>query len=689
MTLINLLSELKKYYGQNAEFREGQEEAIRNVLDGKRTLVVQKTGWGKSLVYFLATKIIRMKTDKITLIISPLLALMNNQIESANKLKMNVRTLNSENKGEWDLIIKEISNGDIDALIISPERLADDNFIKLFNADLNVNIGLFVVDEAHCISDWGHDFRPDYRRIIDIVKFLPPNIPVLATTATANNRVVNDIKAQLGNDIIISRGSLMRESLAIQVIKLISKEERLAWLANNINQIPGTGIIYCLTVNDCKLVEKWLKENDIECESYYAAVDKEEKIEIIEKFMNNQIKVLVATVAFGMGFDKGDISFVIHFQKPGNIVAYYQQIGRAGRAIDKAYAILFCGSEDDEINNYFIDSAFPTEREMNSVINLVSQNQGLTMTDFEKNINMKRVKLEKCIKYLLVNGDIYKEGSQYHKTLRPWKPDLNKSQKITDIRKNELKQMNEFTESSDCYMKYIADALDDVNAKICGCCTNCIKQNIFDSAVSTADFKRAESFIKHDFNVIKPRKKWPATVKISGKNTILADNICEEGRVLSNYGDAGWGKYVAECKYKHGVFDEQLIEASVELLREFVVENGIEWITSIPSLRKPELVKNFAIKIADKLGLPYSNSIKKYDSKCQKEFDTSYFQFKNANDSFEVLSDNILDGNVLLIDDMVDSRWTFTVCGYKLRNNGCGKVYPFALANTAGRNGDE
>lgn len=686
----DLLAELKKYYGKDAEFRKGQEEAINAVLAGKRTLVVQKTGWGKSLVYFLATKIIRMETKRVTLIISPLLALMNNQIESANKLDMKVKTLNSENMEEWDSIIEEINKNDVDALIISPERLANDDFREILTTNLTVNIGLFVVDEAHRISDWGHDFRPDYRRIVDIVKLLPLNIPILATTATANNRVVDDIKEQLGNDILISRGSLMRNSLAIQVINLASKEERLVWLTGNIDKIPGTGIIYCLTISDCKLVEKWLRENDYTCESYYAAVDKEKKTEIIEKFMNNQIKVLVATVAFGMGFDKKDISFVIHFQKPANIVAYYQQIGRAGRAIDRAYAILFCGSEDDEINNYFIDSAFPTERAMDQVINQVMHNPGLRKTDFEKNINMKPGRIEKCLKYLLVNGDIYKDGSKYYKAPKPWKPDLKKSEEITEIRKNELKQMNEFVNTSDCYMKYIADALDDVDSKACGCCANCTKQNIFDAKVSLADDTKAQQFIKNDFNVIEPRKKWPTTVKIQDKNTISLDKLCEQGRVLSNYGDAGWGRHVAECKYKTGAFDEQLINASVELLKEFVVENKIEWVTSIPSLRRPELVRNFAIKTANKLIIPYVDAIiKTSNGKCQKELNTSYLQFQNAYDTFEVLSENVGNGNVLLIDDMVDSRWTFTVCGYKLRNYGCGKVYPFALANTAGRNGDE
>ena len=305
MNFEELNVELKKYYGENASFREGQAEAILRILEGKRTLVVQKTGWGKSLVYFLATKIIRKEAKSITLIISPLLALMNNQVDSAKRLGLQVRTINSENPNDWEEIISELNQSKVDALIISPERLGNEEFREILIKQLYVNIGLFVVDEAHCISDWGHDFRPDYRRIIDIVKMLPSNVPVLATTATANNRVVNDIKKQLGNDIQISRGSLTRETLAIQIIRLKSKEERLAWIAENINCLPGTGIIYCLTRADCKLVNKWMQENGILSECYYADIDKVEqkdKSEIVERFMKNKIKVLVATVAFGMGF---------------------------------------------------------------------------------------------------------------------------------------------------------------------------------------------------------------------------------------------------------------------------------------------------------------------------------------------------------------------------------------------------
>lgn len=683
-----LLSELKKYYGADAEFREGQEEAIRAVLEGKRTLVVQKTGWGKSLVYFMATKMLKKKRKIITLIISPLLSLMNNQVDSAKKMDMQVRTINSANVGEWDTIEKELNDDVVDALIISPERLSNDNFRTLLLERLGPKIGLFVVDEAHCISDWGHDFRPDYRRIVDIIKLLPINIPVLATTATANDRVVNDIKVQLGNDIIISRGNLVRESLALQVIKMDLKEERLAWLAKYINELPGTGIVYGLTTDDCDLICKWLNANNIKCERFYSKLSEEDKAEAVERFMNNEIKVLVATIAFGMGFDKPDIGFVIHFQKPGNIVAYYQQIGRAGRCIDNAFAILLCGKEDDEINEYFINSAFPTEDLMETVIETVMEHPGIRQSEFERYIDMKGSRIEQCIKYLLVNGDIYKDTGKYYKSPKMWNPDLQKSKEITEIRYNELAQMNEFINIDQCYMKYIAAKLDDTSACECGRCSKCLGRQIINVVVSSEEIARAQQFIRNDFNIIEPRKKWPGGIRVDDRNLMAKEYQCEVGRVLSNYGDAGWGKLVKEGKYQQRYFSDELVEASYELLKDFVMENGIKWITNVSSLRNPNLVRDFTIRLAEKLNLIYVDAIvKSKDVKCQKELNNSYMQYMNANDSFEIKE--VRSDNVLLVDDMVDSRWTFTTCGYKLIKNGSGKVYPFALANSATRSGEE
>ena len=614
-----LLQELKNAYGEAAEFRAGQENTIREVLNGKRSLVVQKTGWGKSLVYFLATKILRKRTKGITLIISPLLALMNNQIVSAKKLGLNVGTINSENTDNWEIIIERMKNNQLDALIISPERLANDDFKRLISTGV-LQIALFVVDEAHCISDWGHDFRPDYRRIVDIIRVFPSNIPILATTATANDRVIEDIKKQLGEDIAVSRGSLMRKSLALQIIKLKTKEERLAWIADHIGELPGTGIIYCLTVNDCQLVHKWLCTNGISARCYYADIKgdgTESKEDIVSLFMSDQIKVLVATVAFGMGFDKPNIGFVIHFQKPGNIVAYYQQIGRAGRGIDNALAILLSGEEDNQINNYFIESAFPTENLMEDIVKEIRKNSesGLKQSDLEKVINMNPTKIKACIKYLMVEGAIYKEGLFYYPAARLWKPDMEKSRRITEIRKQELAQINDFT------------------------------------------------------------------------NTIAKEFLCETGKVLSNYGDAGWGRLVIQGKYNAKYFDDQLVDAAAELLVSFVEEHNIQWVTSIPSIRRPALVSGFAVRLAERLHLKYIEALEKVqDTICQKKLHTSFLQHKNAEESFEVKQ--VLGENVLLIDDMVDSRWTFTVCGYKLRKHGCGKVFPFALANSAGRIGD-
>ena len=676
---------LRESYGENAEFREGQKEAIDAVVNGKRTLVVQKTGWGKSLVYFLATKLLKeKKRDGITLIISPLLALMNNQIDSAKKLGINVKTINSDNKDEWDNIISDIcDNNTVDALIISPERLANSDFVKDCLDKIKNRVNLFVVDEAHCISDWGHDFRPDYRRIVKILQLLPSNVPVLATTATANDRVVNDIVAQLGENLVISRGELIRESLAIQVIKLQKKEDRLAWLAENIEKMPGSGVVYCLTKADCDLVTDWLNENDIKSEKYYSdpsKISNECKTIILDKFQKNEIKVLVATVAFGMGYDKPDIGFVIHFQRPANIVSYYQQIGRAGRGIELAYAILLCGEEDEHINQYFINSAFPTEKDMNIVVDFITDNPGKSISEIKGALNIRANRVDKTLKYLTVGDDIYTEDVNrkkcYYKSAKKWRPDLERSEGITAIRYKEMQDMDEFTKQKGCYMKYIAEKLDDVNAKVCGKCSNC-RGLLFDEGVDAETVQRAQQFIKSKFGVIDPRKQFPDKTKIESEFQF------KSGIVLSNYADAGYGMAVQKGKYLDGYFSDELVDASAKILSEFIKNNNIEWITPVTSKRHPQLVPDFAKRLADKLGIGYFEGIKKFNAEEQKKFENSDGQYRNANDSFEIIQ--IKKENILLVDDMVDSRWTFTVCAMKMREKGSGDIYPFALASTAGR----
>lgn len=612
---------------------------------------------------------------------------MSNQIEQAEKAGLVARTMNSNNCDDWEQIEVELINNKVDILIISPEHLNNDEFRDNFLTKAAKSIGLFVVDEAHCISDWGHDFRPDYRRIVDILKLLPATVSVLATTATANDRVIQDIISQLGDNLVVIRGPLTRQSLSIDVVKLGYKEERMAWIADNIHKLKGTGIIYALTKADCKLVEKWLIELGITCKRYDGDLEGKEREEIAGLFMANEIKVLVATTAFGMGVDKSDISFVIHFQKPANIVSYYQQIGRAGRGIAFAKAILLTGFEDDDINTYFIESAFPTEKEMISIMDCCKRIVGPRRFEIARETGLKDGKLEKCLKYLTVEGAIYKEKSQYFKSANDWHPDLEKAEQITKQRKDELERMNDYINIDQCYMKFIAEELNDSTAIGCGKCSNCDDKMKLPHTVSKESLEHARYFLKHGYYIIEPRKQWPVGEKINNSNRIKEEMRMKKGLVLSNYSDCEYGRLVRECKYQRGKFSEELIEASCERLSMFIEEHNITWIAYIPSLDHPHLVKDFAQKIALHFQLPIRDAIMKLENAVeQKTLTNSIQQFRNAYDSF-VCTDEVLAGNVLLIDDMVDSRWTLTVCSYKLLENGANEVYPFALSNTAGASG--
>lgn len=681
---------LKNMFGEEAVFRSGQLEAIKRVVNSERVLVVEQTGWGKSIVYFIATKIRREYNPGITFLISPLLALMRNQIQNANKIGIIAETINSDNTEDWKIVKEKITKNECDILLLSPERLSNEAFINTILP--HINIGMFVVDEAHCISDWGHDFRPDYQRIVNIVKKLPRNIPVLATTATANNRVVDDIKDQLGKDIYIQRGKLVRESLKIQVIELSDQAERLAWLHENIDKLPGTGIIYCLTTSDCDRVSRWLNSKGHNVEPYHSKINIEgyttkelrEQREIM--LMNNEIKALVATVSLGMGFDKPDLGFVVHYQRPGNIVSYYQQIGRAGRNIDSAYAILLSGREDNEIQEYFINSAFPTEEEMVQVLKVISESRhGLSIDEIMNKINMKQGKLkDKILKFLILQNAVKKNNGIYARTLNQWNPDIEKSKKITDLRYEEMSKMEEFVKTKDCFMQFVAEELDDENAQICGNCTNCIKRDYFSKTVESKNVKDAISFLKGDYITIAPRKKWPIKSTTDKKGNIKMELRVSEGRALCAYSDAGWGRIVKEDKYDNGEFRNELVIAAARLINNWDMEDTPTWVTSVPSKRRPTLVKEFAEKLAKELGLKYYPIIEKTkDTPEQKTMQNSNMQLSNIYDSFS-LKGSCPSGAVILVDDMVDSRWTFTVIGAILRENGSGNVYPFALSTTAG-----
>ena len=691
---------LKLMLGPQAQFREGQWQAIDAIVTRRgRVLVVQRTGWGKSLVYFLSTKLLREQGAGPTILVSPLLSLMRNQIEAASRIGIRAFTINSSNRADWDAAEGALASDSCDILLISPERLGNDRFMRSVLPRVSPDAGLFVVDEVHCISDWGHDFRPDYRRIVRILQNLPAGIPVLGTTATANDRVVADVQQQLGPGLVVLRGPLARSSLRLQNIVLSSQAERLAWLSENIPKFKGSGVVYCLTVADVERVADWLKSNGISAAAYHAGADPPQSPasanapkmdrEALEKaLLGNEVKVLVATVALGMGFDKPDLAFVIHFQRPGSVVAYYQQVGRAGRSVDRAYGILLSGSEDDDIQDYFIASAFPAPETMTSLLDAIAEAKGLSLNELLARVNVSRSMADRALKLLEIDGAIeirFDKTNRYFRTTNPWKPDIDRTNRITALRRAELAQMQEYVAHRGCLMEFLASALDDPDARACGVCAICQGRG-FSGEASPKLTRQAAEFLGRVDIVLEPRKRWPMDVGLSATSVIPAELRNAAGRSLSYYGDPGWGRLVREGKYERLEFDDRLVEASAKLIADRWLPNPFpEWVTAIPSRRHPGLVYDFASRLARVLGIPFVAALARTtDAPEQKLMANSSMQARNVAGTLAA-REEIPAGPVLLIDDIVDSGWTLTLAGWLLRTKGSGVVHPFTLARASAR----
>jgi ATP-dependent DNA helicase RecQ len=454
---------LADFLGPDARFRDGQLDAIEALVDSRqRVLVVQRTGWGKSIVYLIATRLLRERGAGPTLVVSPLLALMRNQTQMGERIGVRSATINSENVDDWQQIEAAADKGDIDLLLISPERLNNPRFRDNVLAAVAHTAGLFVVDEVHCISDWGHDFRPDYRRVGRVIDLLPPTVPVLGCTATANDRVVADIEHQLGDDLVVIRGPLGRDSLAVRVVDLPSQGERLAWLAREVPKLDGTGVVYCLTVHDVNRVTQWLRREGIDAVAYSGATDPEDRIEIEAALGENRVKAVVATSALGMGYDKPDLAFVIHFQSPGSPIAYYQQIGRAGRALDAAAVVLLRGHEDRDIQDWFIETAFPDRVEAEAVVRFLEAEEApVGVGAIETVVNLRRSRLDGMLKVLEVEGAVARQGGKWSRTGRTWTYDAERVERVTAQRRVEQAAMEEFGTTDGCLMQFLLAQLDD------------------------------------------------------------------------------------------------------------------------------------------------------------------------------------------------------------------------------------
>ena len=667
---------------RHAKFREGQEEAIRHVVEGRgRLLVVQRTGWGKSFVYFIATKLLREAGAGPALLISPLLSLMRNQIAAAERMGVRAIRITSDNREHWQGEEERLRRDQADILLISPERLGNERFRTEVLAEVAERISLLVIDEAHCISDWGHDFRPHYRLIERIARTLPTNLRLLATTATANDRVMDDLATALGPGLEVLRGDLDRPSLRLQTIRLPRQSERLAWLAEQLPALPGSGIVYALTIRDAERVAEWLRSRGLTVESYTGQTG-EGREGLEQSLLENRVKALVATTALGMGFDKPDLGFVIHYQAPGSVVAYYQQVGRAGRSLDRAHGVLLSGEEETNITDYFIASAFPNREEVRQVIEaLEAAPAGLSVPDLLGRVNLSSGRIEKTMALLSLESPapIAKQETRWQLTAA----DLNdefwkRAERLTALRHEEQRQMQEYVRLESGHMAFLIQALDGDPKSVQPPDVPPLPTKVDPGLV-----QKAVTFLRRTSLPIEPRQQWPAggLPKHGVRGRIAAEHRPETGKALCVWGDAGWGGLVRRGKYRDYRFADDLARACADLMAQWAPRPAPEWVTCIPSRRHPHLVPDFAERLAAEMGVPFHQSLSKTEDRAeQKSMANSVQQARNVDGSLALSLDPLPGGPVLLVDDMVDSRWTLTVAAWLLRSNGSGAVWPLALA---------
>src|SRR4051794_28992768 len=592
---------LRRLAGPDASFREHQREAITDLVDDRaRVLCVQRTGWGKSAVYFLATSMLRERGAGPALIVSPLLALMRNQIAAASRLGIRAHTINSTNRDAWSEVTGLLEDDAVDLLLISPERLNNPQFRSSMLPLFASRVGLLVVDEAHCISDWGHAFRPDYRRIQDMLAALPEGVAVLCTTATANDRVVADIADQLAvghaGALRTYRGPLSRASLRLEVVELPAPADRLAWLATHLPDLPGSGIVYTLTKRDAELVGEFLNARGIPAEAYSGEVDTASRIVTEERLLGNELKAVVATSALGMGYDKPDLGFVVHYQAPGSVIAYYQQVGRAGRAIEHADVVLLRGAEDRRIQDFFIEQAFPPRELVERV--LASLNGGATTNELMGVVNLGKGRLEAMLKVLDVEGAVAREGTRWVRVDSDWRYDAERYANVTALRRREQAAMAAFGADGRCLMRALQEELDDPAPADCGICSVCAGPR-FDGPLDPVLVRDASLHLRSKPLVIETKKMAPDA---EGKMKKLPDGVrAEEGRALARLGDGGWDPLV-QAGRRAGRFDDQLVAAAAEAVRGW--NPPIAFVAAGPSRRSGSLLPHFAARLAGAVGPP-------------------------------------------------------------------------------------
>jgi ATP-dependent DNA helicase RecQ len=687
---------LRGLAGDHARLREDQWRAIAAlVAERARVLVVQRTGWGKSAVYFVATALLRAAGAGPTVLVSPLLALMRNQIEAAERAGIRAATINSANTDDWSEVEAAVAAGAVDILLVSPERLNNPGFRDTVLPRLAATTGLLVVDEAHCISDWGHDFRPDYRRIRHLLGELRPGVPVLATTATANARVVDDVSATLGlgeegGDPLVLRGSLERESLRLSVVSLPTADHRLGWLAEQLPRIPGSGIVYTLTVAQANDVTAHLRAAGLEVLAYSGQDDTDTRIAAEQALQTNQVKALVATSALGMGFDKPDLGFVVHLGAPQSPVAYYQQVGRAGRGVERADVVLLPGREDEEIWRYFASLAFPPEDRVREVLRLLADaGKPLSTPALESRVELSRSRLEMMLKVLDVDGAVRRVRGGWESTGRPWAYDEERYSRVAKLRGEEQQAMREYLTTSTCRMEYLRRELDDPAAEPCGRCDNCAGP-VQPAAVSAEFLDTARQALRRPGVEVEPRAQWPTGMAAAGiglSGRIAAGERAEPGRALGRLSDLGWGSRLRAVLGEDAEIPDDVRRGVVEVLSAWGWDRRPAGVVAVPSATHPQLVRSLAEGIARIGRLPLLGSLERLGTdpgpgsrvNSARRLAALHGAFTVPASLADALAE--LHGEpVLLVDDRVDTRWTLAVAARELRRAGAGPVLPLVLA---------
>ena len=679
---------------EDVDFRDGQFDAVEALVGGRRrVLVVQRTGWGKSAVYFVSTALRRAEGAGPTVIVSPLLALMRDQIAAAQRAGIRAVTMNSANADEWGRVSAALEADDVDVLLVSPERLNNPRFRDEQLPDLARRCGLLVVDEAHCVSDWGHDFRPDYRRIRDLLTTLPPGTPVLATTATANARVVTDVVEQLGaggHEVLTLRGGLARVSLRLGVMRLTSPEQRLAWLLAHLDSLPGSGIVYTLTVSAAEDIAVALREAGHEVRAYTGRTDPAEREHLEGLLRDNTVKALVATSALGMGFDKPDLGFVLHLGAPSSPVAYYQQVGRAGRATERADVLLLPGPEDKDIWAYFASASMPRQEQADAVLTaLAGSAKPLSTAALESIVDIRRTRLELLLKVLDVDGAVQRVQGGWTSTGQPWTYDAERYARVTAARVREQDLMVAYEATPECRMAFLQTSLDDDTAAACGRCDSCagtwFPTEIPDVAVTTARGRLERAGVE-----LEPRAQWPSGMDRLGvplKGKISAGEAMEPGRAVARLTDLGWGQQLRTLlRADDAPVPAELLRACVPILRDWGWAQRPVAVAMVPSRTRPLLVESLGRGLAEMGRMQWLGALDLVDGGPVGEAGgNSAFRLAGVWGRLRASSAQAaalprLDGPVLLVDDVTSSRWTLTVAAQALRQAGAPGVLPFPLA---------